>query len=128
MTVEQLMCYNVEPQTPVIRDGGDWRPLYSYPELMEALANKNHNGGYVSSMQDNRKLLFGLFALFLGTLGVQYFYIGKTNAGIYTILLSLVTCSLWGIVTFIQGIMVLCMSNSEFEAKYINTPRNFPIF
>ena len=35
MSAEQMMAYNVTNETPVSRDGGEWQPLYTYPELME---------------------------------------------------------------------------------------------
>lgn len=69
-----------------------------------------------------------LLAIFLGQFGVQYFYIGKWQAGIYTILLTLVTCGMWYLISLIQGIMMLCITNQQFRAKYITTPSEFPIF
>ena len=60
---------------------------------------------------------------------VQYFYLGKTAGGIITILLSLVTCyTVWPLITLIQGIMMLCMSNEEFRRKYVTTTSSFPLF
>ena len=71
----------------------------------------------------------GLLAIFLGSFGVQYFYLGKTAGGIITILLSLVTCyTVWPLITLIQGILMLCMSNEEFRRKYVTTTSSFPLF
>lgn len=70
----------------------------------------------------------GLLAIFLGYLGIEYFYIGKWQGGIITILLSLITCGGWSVITLIQGIMMLCMSNSEFRRKFVDTPSIFPLF
>ncbi|MBD5175092.1 MAG: TM2 domain-containing protein [Bacteroidales bacterium] len=69
-----------------------------------------------------------LLAIFLGYLGVQYFYLGKTQAGIITIVLSLVTCGVWELITLIQGILMLCMTNEEFRRKYVTTTSTFPLF
>ena len=69
-----------------------------------------------------------LLAIFLGGLGVQYFYLGKTKGGLLTILLTIVTCGLWEIVTLIQGILMLCMDNRSFCQKYVETPASFPLF
>lgn len=69
-----------------------------------------------------------LLAILLGTLGVQYFYLGKVRGGVLTILLSLVTCSLWQFVTIIQGILMFCMSNEEFERKFVLSPSSLPLF
>lgn len=69
-----------------------------------------------------------LLAILLGSIGVQYFYLGKIGGGIITILLTMVTCGIWQIVTLIQGIMMFCMSNSEFRRKYVLTTSTFPLF
>ena len=69
-----------------------------------------------------------LLAIFLGYLGVQYFYLGKTQGGILTIVLSLVTCGVWELITLIQGILMLCMTNEEFRRKYVTTTSTFPLF
>ena len=70
----------------------------------------------------------GLLAILLGGLGIQYFYLGKVMAGVLSILFSIVTCGLWQIVTLIQGIMMLCMTNQQFREKYVTNPSSFPIF
>lgn len=69
-----------------------------------------------------------LLAIFLGGLGVQYFYLGKTTAGLLTILLTIVTCGLWEFITLIQGIMMLCMDNATFKAKYVDSTATLPLF
>ncbi len=69
-----------------------------------------------------------LFAILLGVLGVQYFYLGKTTAGILSILISLVSCGMWQIVTVIQGILMFTMTNEQFRQKYVTTPSSFPVF
>ncbi|MDE5686210.1 MAG: DUF805 domain-containing protein [Paramuribaculum sp.] len=38
MDREQMFAYGVNRDTMVSADGGDWRPLYTYPELMELLS------------------------------------------------------------------------------------------
>ncbi|MDE6650065.1 MAG: hypothetical protein K2K45_09075 [Muribaculaceae bacterium] len=126
MTIQQLFAYNVDQNTSVSTDGVNWRPLYSYPDLMVAL--RQNGGGYVDNDLSNKKLICGLFAIFLGYLGIQYFVLGKTWGGIWTILLSCVTCGAWSIITLIQGILMLCMSNEEFKRKYIENPATMPLF
>lgn len=80
----------------------------------------------VSGKKD--KLVAGLLALFLGYLGIHYFYLDKTTAGILTIVLSLCTCGIWSVIPFIQGILMLVMDEREFNAKYVETEKSFPIF
>lgn len=69
-----------------------------------------------------------LLAILLGGLGIQYFYLGKTTGGIIAIILSIVTCGVFEIVWLIQGILMFTLTQPEFENKYVNTPKSFPIF
>lgn len=69
----------------------------------------------------------GLLAIFLGYLGIQYFYLGKTTAGLLAIVISLVTCGGASILWLIQGILMICMSQGEFERKFIYTSSSFPL-
>ena len=84
-------------------------------------------GGYISPKS---RTTFGVLALLLGSFGVQYFYLNKVVPGLLCILFSLLTCwSIWPIVTFIQGIIVLAsMSDMEFERKFVYTNSSFPLF
>ncbi len=69
-----------------------------------------------------------LLAILLGYLGVHYFYLGKTTAGIISLVLGLCSCGIWGIITLIQGIMMFCMTNEQFRQKYVLTNSSFPLF
>lgn len=73
-----------------------------------------------------------LLALFLGTIGIQYFYMGKNKAGVICILISVLTCFVGAVILdvlfFIQGIIMLCGTQEEFMEKYVNTPKDFPLF
>lgn len=126
MTEHQLFAYNINQNTNISTDGVTWRPLYTYPELMSIL--RQRNVGVADNELANKKLLCGIFAIIIGGLGIQYFILGKTTGGILTILLSCITCGLWTIITFIQGILILCMSEEEFKRKYIENPATMPIF
>lgn len=70
----------------------------------------------------------GLLAIFLGTLGIQYFYLGKTTAGILAIVISFVSCGAASILWLIQGIMMIAMSEEEFERKYVYSNSTLPLF
>lgn len=99
--------------------------------------NGTQNAGYAaygndafspSGPEGKSRGVAGLLAILVGCLGVQYFYLGKTGGGLLTILLSLVTCGIWSIICFIQGILMLCMTNEEFERKFVTNPSSFPLF
>ena len=47
----------------------------------------------------------GLLALFLGGLGLHYFYMNKTNAGVVFLLATLLSCGALGIVTHVISII-----------------------
>lgn len=127
MTIDQMLAYNITEQTPVrINENEEWRPLFTFPELMAAMRCSKAAPGCATCDKD--KTTAGLLALLIGWLGIQYFYLGKTTAGVLTILLTIVTCSLWSVVTFVQGIMMLVMSQQDFERKYVYTDSKFPLF
>lgn len=93
-----------------------------------------------SSSSGKDKTIAGVLALLLGGWGIQYFYIGKNTAGIISIAITLVSLVLWflfigmlislawGVILIIQGIKMLMMSQEEFEEKFVNTDKSFPLF
>lgn len=100
------------------------------------------NDAFASGPQGKSRGVTALLAIFLGSLGIQYFYIGKPTGGIVLLIvffflnfLNLLTlgllfflCFIPWIITVIQGILILCMDNKTFADKYINTPTSFPLF
>ena len=129
MNMEQMAAYNVNPNTPVSCDGGNWAPLYTYPELMQFFQQRM--AAYQAVVNDDvatKKILCGILAIIVGSLGVQYFVLGKVAGGFITILLSLVTCGLWSLLMFAQGIYMLCISDAEFKAKYMDSTSTLPLF
>lgn len=126
MTEEQLWAYNVNSDSSISTDGINWKPLYTYPELMEGMRRSCPNEGTADG--PSKKTLCGIFAIILGGLGIQYFILGKVGAGIVNILITLVTCGLWSIVTLIQGILMLTMSNEDFKRKYVDSTSFMPLF
>lgn len=73
-----------------------------------------------------------LLALFFGALGLHYFYIGKTNAGIIFLVVSIITCGFLGlvaqVVSIVQGIMFLTSTQEEFEQRWVYSPSEIPFF
>lgn len=142
MTAENLLAYNPTPQSMVWTEGMEqWQPIYTIPELMGMLNSSNPHFSHphyapgseayappVYKPSGKDKLACGLLAILLGTLGIQYFYLGKVGAGLLTILLSIVSCGLWGILVLVQGILMITMSQQEFDRKYVYTDRWFPLF
>jgi len=72
-----------------------------------------------------------LLALFLGSLGVHYFYIGKNTAGLIMLLITVLTCGCGGIVTVVLSIIscikMFTCTTPEFEQNYVYSPTTFPV-
>lgn len=62
------------------------------------------------------RLAAALFALFLGSLGIHKFYLGSIGWGILYILFC--WTGIPTIVGFIEGILLLIMSEEDFNMKY----------
>jgi TM2 domain-containing membrane protein YozV len=61
------------------------------------------------------KMVAGLLAIFLGSIGVHHFYLGSTMAGVVTIVLC---CGFSNIMGLVEGILLLTMSDADFDARY----------
>lgn len=127
MYANQVLAYDVNPNVAVSQDGIDWRPLYTFPELMQLLQQQGSRQ-VTDNEVNSKKVLCGIMAMLFGSFGVQYFILGKTAAGFISILLSLVSCGLWSTIMFIQGIVMLCMSDADFKRKYIDSTSTYPLF
>jgi len=62
------------------------------------------------------KIVAALLAILLGTLGIHKFYLGQNGKGI----LYLIFCWTYipAILSFIEGIMILCSNDENFQIKY----------
>lgn len=90
--------------------------------------NPSNIGPFDEGPTGKSRGIAALLAIFLGCFGIQYFYLGKTTAGILTILISILTCGAAQTLWLIQGIVLLCMSEGDFERKYIYSDSTFPLF
>jgi TM2 domain-containing membrane protein YozV len=91
-----------------------------------------------SADTSTKKLIAGLLAIFLGSLGIHKFYLGITKPGIVMLAVTLggylMFTLLWwlgigflflflpfaaGILGLIEGILYLTKSDAEFDAKYV---------
>lgn len=79
-----------------------------------ALGNAGSKGGAKS------KLVAGLLALFLGSLGIHNFYLGYTNKAVTQLLICLVGSLLFGLGAFVAAIWALIEAIQIFTGK-INT-------
>lgn len=149
MEQDQLVAYDLNPNSQVWTEGmAQWAAAYTIPDLMTLINENRQNRGmanpqnpgcppmangmnnynnYVSNSGKD-KTTAGILALLLGSLGIQYFYVGKVGGGFINIALVIVTCGIWSIIDFVQGILMLTMSQEDFDRKYVYNNSAFPIF
>ena len=60
-----------------------------------------------------QKLVAGLLGIFLGSIGVHSFYLGKTGKGIAQILVTFVTFGIGALWGFIEGIIILVNGGTD---------------
>ena len=73
------------------------------------------------------KTVAGLFAIFLGALGIHEFYLGNNTSGLIRLGITLLTCgwggAILGIISLIEGIIYLTKSDDEFQSIYVDGHR-----
>jgi len=77
----------------------------------------DENGNSVSK-QESKRVISGILALLIGSLGIHKFVLGYTTEGIIQIVISIVTCGIGGIIPFIEGIVYLTKSDEDFVQIY----------
>lgn len=71
----------------------------------------------VQRSEENKKVLVGILAIFIGSLGIHKFILGYTKEGIIQILLN-VLCGLGALIALIEGIIYLTKTDEEFYQTY----------
>ena len=69
--------------------------------------------------KSEKKVIAGILAIVLGTLGVHKFDLGYTKEGVIQLIIGLVTCGAGGLIGLIEGIMYLTKSDEEFDKTYV---------
>ena len=70
------------------------------------------------TQSENKKMIAGILAIVIGSLGIHKFVLGYTQEGILQIVITFVTCGLGGIIPLIEGIIYLTKSDEEFYQTY----------
>ncbi|MFD0964372.1 TM2 domain-containing protein [Pseudofulvibacter geojedonensis] len=68
--------------------------------------------------QENKKVLAGVLGILFGGFGIHKFVLGYTKEGIISIVATIVTCGMFSLVGFIEGIIYLTKSDEEFIQTY----------
>lgn len=74
--------------------------------------------GYPASQPENKKVIAGILAILIGSLGVHKFVLGYTKEGIIQIIITFATCGFGSIIGLIEGIIYLTKSDDEFYETY----------
>jgi TM2 domain-containing membrane protein YozV len=85
----------------------------------------DENGNTVPQ-QNSKRIAAGILAILLGPLGIHKFILGYTTEGVITLvitfILGVITCGIaaWamGIITLVEGIIYLTISDEEFIYTY----------
>ena len=67
---------------------------------------------------ENKKMIAGILAILIGSLGIHKFILGYNKEGIIQIILTFVTRGFAGIIGLIEGIIYLTKSDEEFYNTY----------
>lgn len=90
------------------------------------MSNNYNNGG---SSAGGNKIAAGICGILLGFFGVHKFILGYTKEGLIMLLVSILTCGIAApvmfIIGFIEGIVYLTQSDSDFENRYVNNHRGW---
>lgn len=91
--------------------------------------NTNYNPQQMNTEPTKDKLVAGLLAIFLGTLGIHKFYLGYTKSGIIMLLVSLLTfgvgATVMAVIALIEGILYLTKSDAEFYQTYVQNNKEW---
>ncbi len=129
MSADQVMAYPVNRNTQVCTVVDyTWKPLYNFPELMELINARDAAGRADAYNAGKDRIVAGVLAILIGGIGAQYIYLGKIGAFIITLILSLVSCGLWSLVMFVQGIYMLTLTPEQFDTKYTYSTSTYPLF
>ncbi len=81
---------------------------------------------YQPAPGEKSRVTAGVLAILIGGLGIHYFYLGKATGGIVFLLLC--CTGIPSLLAFVQGIMMLTMTDEQFQQKYVYTESSFPLF
>ena len=78
------------------------------------------------------KIVAALLAFFLGGLGIHKFYLGKKNAGVIMLVVSiggailfLIPTMIIGLIAFIEAVIYLVKSEDEFQRDYVDGDKSW---
>lgn len=77
----------------------------------------------------DKKIVAGILAILVGSLGVHKFILGYTTEGVIMLLISVLSCGILAVVPsiigIIEGIMYLTKSDEDFVRTYIQSKKGW---
>lgn len=64
------------------------------------------------------KTVAGILGILLGGFGVHHFYLGSMTSGVIVLVVTIITCGIGGLIGLVEGILLLIMSDEEFNQRY----------
>jgi TM2 domain-containing membrane protein YozV len=77
----------------------------------------------------DKKIVAGILAILVGSLGVHKFILGYTTEGLIMLLVSVLSCGMLAVIPsvfgIVEGIMYLTKSDEEFVRTYIQSKKGW---
>ena len=114
--------------------GTEFSPAYNqgYQQGFQQGYNSASGNVFDSGPSGRSRGVAAVLAIFLGALGIHYFYLGKNTAGIVFLLIAIFSCGVLAAITsvlaLVQGIIMLTLTQEQFEQKYVYCPQSVPLF
>jgi TM2 domain-containing membrane protein YozV/ElaB/YqjD/DUF883 family membrane-anchored ribosome-binding protein len=87
-------------------------------DAKETMNDMKESWNEATNNGENKKLIAGILAILIGSLGIHKFVLGYTKEGIIQIILTFVTCGFGSIIGLIEGIIYLTKTDEEFYQTY----------
>lgn len=114
-----------EYYNPNAQQGGQ----YYYNGQPNTQQDMNYNPQQMNTEPTKEKIVAGLLAILIGTLGIHKFYLGYTKSGIIMLLVSLLTfgfgAPVMAVISLIEGILYLTKSDAEFYQTYVQNKKEW---
>ena len=77
----------------------------------------------------DKKILAGILGIVVGAFGVHKFVLGYTTEGLIMLLITVLTCGIFGVVSsvigIVEGIIYLTKSDEEFVRTYLQSKKGW---
>ena len=126
ISVEQLRLWQAENRVngetlAQAVGAADWRPLRTLPDFSAVLVPPPLR---TSNDRAAMKVPAGICGILLGSLGVHKFILGYTGAGVIMLLITVLTCGMGAMVTYViglvEGIIYLTKTDEDFVRTYVD--------